>query len=149
MPPARAYNEPVSLEEERRRMYVAATRGKAQVIMWYPGQGSVPVWQLSDIVYRTGLSFFIKDLPEDVASRESAGIRKTSFGRQLYEKSSFDNHLDQRESIGFSQGDRVSHPAFGPGVVSKFVSNDKVDVLLRNAGRKLLHLEYTTLETLC
>ncbi len=145
-PPARAYNDPLSLEEERRLMYVAATRAKDQLIMCYPGQESVPVWQLSDIGYRNGLSSFIKDLPEDVASRESAGIRKISFGRQLYEKASFDNQLDQRESAGFSQGDRVRHPAFGPGVVSKFVSNDKVEVLFRNAGRKLLHLEYTTLE---
>jgi DNA helicase-2/ATP-dependent DNA helicase PcrA len=145
-PPARAYNDPLSLEEERRLMYVAATRAKDQLIMCYPGQESVPVWQLSEIGYRNGLSSFIKDLPEDVASRESAGIRKIPFGRQLYEKDSFNNHLDQRESTGFSQGDRVRHPAFGPGVVSKFVSNDKVEVLFRNAGRKLLHLEYTTLE---
>jgi DNA helicase-2/ATP-dependent DNA helicase PcrA len=145
-PPARAFNDPLSLEEERRLMYVAATRAKDQLIMCYPGQESVPVWQLSDIGYRNGLSSFIGDLPEDVASRESAGIRKISFGRQLYEKASFDNQLNQRESAGFSQGDRVRHPAFGPGVVSKFVSNDKVEVLFRNAGRKLLHLEYTTLE---
>ena len=35
---------------------------------------------------------------------------------------------------------------FGPGIVSKLVDDDKVEVLFRNAGRKLLHLQYTTLE---
>ncbi|MCK4824358.1 DUF3553 domain-containing protein, partial [bacterium] len=43
-------------------------------------------------------------------------------------------------------GDRVNHPAFGPGVVSKFIADDKVEVLFRKVGRKLLHMEYTTLE---
>jgi DNA helicase-2/ATP-dependent DNA helicase PcrA len=104
------------------------------------------VWQLSEIGYQNGLSPFIKDLPEHVASRESAGMRRLSFDPQSTEKGSFDTYLDQRKSTGFAQGDRVRHPAFGPGVVSKFVSNDKVEVLFRNAGRKLLHLEYTTLE---
>jgi DNA helicase-2/ATP-dependent DNA helicase PcrA len=43
-------------------------------------------------------------------------------------------------------GDRVRHPAFGPGVVSKLIEGNKVEVLFRNFGRKLLHLGYTSLE---
>ena len=49
-------------------------------------------------------------------------------------------------SHGLKQGDRVTHPAFGAGVVSKFVSKDKVEILFSKVGRKLLHLEYTNLE---
>ena len=45
-----------------------------------------------------------------------------------------------------SQGDKVKHPAFGQGIVSKLVDSDRVEVFFRDAGRKLLHLEYTTLE---
>jgi DNA helicase-2/ATP-dependent DNA helicase PcrA len=52
----------------------------------------------------------------------------------------------ERGTHGFSSGDKVSHPAFGPGVVSRFIADDKVEVLFRNVGRKLLHMEYTTLE---
>ncbi len=52
----------------------------------------------------------------------------------------------QTEAFGFSQGDMVKHPAFGAGVVSKFISGDKVEVLFKDVGRKLLHMEYTTLE---
>jgi len=55
-------------------------------------------------------------------------------------------HTGQTGSAEFNQGDRVRHPAFGPGVVSKFMADDKVEVVFRDAGKKLLHLEYTTLE---
>lgn len=145
-PPARAYNNPLVLEEERRLMYVAATRAKDQLIMCYPGQESVPLWQLGEGVYRNGLSSFIRGLPTDVISHESAGVPTRFSGRKWYKRSAFNYQQDQRESSGLSQGDRVRHPAFGPGVVSKLVADDKVEVLFRNAGRKLLHLEYTTLE---
>ena len=127
-------------------MYVAATRAKDQLIMCYPGQESVPLWQLGDGVYRNGLSSFIRALPTDVVSHESAGVASRFSGRKWYESGAFNYQQDQKESSDLSQGDRVRHPAFGPGVVSKLISNDKVEVLFRNAGRKLLHLEYTTLE---
>ncbi|MBW1912860.1 MAG: DUF3553 domain-containing protein [Deltaproteobacteria bacterium] len=47
---------------------------------------------------------------------------------------------------GLRPGDQVRHPAFGKGVISKFMDKEKVEVLFRDVGRKLLHLEYTTLE---
>jgi DNA helicase-2/ATP-dependent DNA helicase PcrA len=97
-------------------------------------------------VYRNGLSSFIRGLPTEVVSHESAGLRTRVSGRKWYESSAFNYQKDQKESSGLSQGDRVRHPAFGPGVVSKLIADDKVEVLFRNAGRKLLHLEYTTLE---
>ena len=51
-----------------------------------------------------------------------------------------------RNTDDLRPGDRVNHPAFGHGVVSKFLDSEKVEVLFRDVGRKLLHLEYTTLE---
>jgi DNA helicase-2/ATP-dependent DNA helicase PcrA len=145
-PPSRAYNNPLVLEEERRLMYVAATRAQDQLIMCYPGQESLPLWQQGEGVYRNGLSSFIRGLPTDVVSHESPGVPTRFSARKRYERSAFHNQQGQRESQGLSQGDRVRHPAFGPGVVSKLIADDKVEVLFRNAGRKLLHLEYTTLE---
>ena len=47
---------------------------------------------------------------------------------------------------GLRQGDRVNHPAFGRGVISKFTDQEKIEVLFSSVGRKLLHLGYTTLE---
>ena len=59
--------------------------------------------------------------------------------------------LDKRakekpSSSSLKQGDRVKHPAFGTGVIAKFLDKEKVKVLFRDVGPKLLHLEYTTLE---
>jgi hypothetical protein len=52
----------------------------------------------------------------------------------------------QEPPAGLRAGDRVNHPAFGHGVISKFVDKEKVEVLFRDFGRKLLHLGYTSLE---
>jgi DNA helicase-2/ATP-dependent DNA helicase PcrA len=145
-PPSRAYNDPLSLEEERRLLYVAATRAKDQLIICYPGQESMPVWQLSETGYQNGLSSFVRDLPEDIISRDLTGITTRHDRHKWNNRHVFSFQADQRQSSGLAQGDRVNHPAFGPGIVSKLIGDDKVEVLFRNAGRKLLHLEYTTLE---
>jgi DNA helicase-2/ATP-dependent DNA helicase PcrA len=56
--------------------------------------------------------------------------------------------LGDKQRSGLRLGDRVKHPAFGRGVVSRFMGDNKVEVLFRDVGRKLLHLEHTTLEKL-
>ena len=145
-PPFRAYGNPPALEEERRLMYVAATRAKDELILCYPGQESVPSWQWGDSGCREGMSSFIQGLPEGVICRESAGISKAFPGIGRQSSRSFGFQRNETTSSGLSQGDKVKHPAFGPGIVSKLIADDKVEVLFRNAGRKLLHLAYTTLE---
>ena len=156
-PSSMAYNNPADLEEERRLMYVASTRAKDLLIMCYPGQESMPLWQMAGTNLRQGLSSFIRDLPNAVVTYESSGAQKRFLRSQWKESGPTDyqarreethNHIstNQTGSVGFSQGDRVRHPAFGAGVVSKFVGHDKVEVIFSEAGRKLLHLEYTTLE---
>ncbi|MBK5100722.1 MAG: DUF3553 domain-containing protein [Desulfobacteraceae bacterium] len=145
-PPFRAYTNPLAMEEERRLMYVAATRAKDQLIMCYPGQESMPLWQTGGNSFGNGLSSFIRALPEEIVSYESTGFQGKMTGIEWERKSPSSSEDSHRRPYGLTQGDRVSHPAFGPGVVSKFIADDKVEVLFRNVGRKLLHLEYTTLE---
>jgi DNA helicase-2/ATP-dependent DNA helicase PcrA len=145
-PSAKAYGNSLDLEEERRLMYVAATRAKDHLIMCYPGQESIPVWQLSETGHGNGLSSFIRNLPGYVVSHQSPGLQKSFFNFKQSRSGPDHDMPGQEEPSGLSQGDRVSHPAFGPGVVSRLVGKDKVEVLFKIAGRKLLHLEYTTLE---
>lgn len=150
-PPSRAHGDPTALEEELRLMYVAATRAKDRLIMCYPGKESASSWQ----AYGRGggrsgndLSSFLQNLPHGAISHESLGVPGKMPGKWPISPYSFNKtrHNTHGESSRFSQGDRVRHPAFGPGVVSRFTGDDKVEVLFRNVGRKLLHLEYTTLE---
>lgn len=150
-PPSRAHGDPTALEEELRLMYVAATRAKDRLIMCYPGKESASSWQ----AYGRGggrsgndLSSFIQNLPHGAISHESLRVPGKMPGKWPSSPYNFNKarHNTHGESSRFSQGDRVRHPAFGPGVVSRFIGDDKVEVLFRNVGRKLLHLEYTTLE---
>jgi DNA helicase-2/ATP-dependent DNA helicase PcrA len=150
-PSGRAYGSEGGVEEERRLMYVAATRAKDRLFVCYPGGESRPSWSspaLSGAVFGNGLSSFIRELPESVMAHT------TSVRRIVRRETAFPTRLSQpapairrrRHPTGLMQGDRVRHPAFGAGVISRFLDEEKVEVLFRNAGRKLLHLEYTTLE---
>ncbi|MBW1729461.1 MAG: UvrD-helicase domain-containing protein [Deltaproteobacteria bacterium] len=136
-PSSKAYGDPLALEEERRLMYVAATRAKDELILCYPAQEAAPSWQLGWAGSQGGLSCFIRDLPFSVLAHEVSGMP------QRQQANSVDDIPGDSE---FSPGDRVNHPAFGAGVISRLVGQDKVEVLFRNVGRKLLHLAYTTLD---
>ncbi len=144
-----SYGNPSDLEEERRLMYVAATRARDQLILCYPGQETAPPWHDQTVARGrgNGLSSFIRDLPSEVVSFESAGWVDISSGRKRPQVRRIPHEIKiQSDGIALSQGDRVTHPAFGPGVISKFVGDDKVEVLFMKAGRKLLHLHYTSLQ---
>ena len=146
-PPARARASEEALEEERRLMYVAATRAKDRLILCYPGQESGRAWFASEA---RGLSSFLEALPPDVVEyRSSSGwgrgmtVRTKEMPARLADRRF--RHLSDQPA-GLRTGDRVRHPAFGQGVISKLVGDEKVEVLFRDVGRKLLHLGYTSLE---
>ena len=143
-PSPRAYNNPDDLEEERRLMYVATTRAKDRLMISYPGS-EVPAWS-GYSPGGDGLSSFIESLPRDVYRHESGKTGRFNARQRTVRPDRSTVPGAEDGSRPFSRGDRVSHPAFGPGVVSKFVSGDKVEVLFKTAGRKLLHMSYTTLE---
>ena len=148
-PSARAGGSEEGMEEERRLMYVAATRAKNTLILCYPGEETPPAWFAfgnAGMGYRGGLSSFIQALPTDVMELGSSGRQRvlSPLGRKPQRR--FEKKGKKPPSSELRSGDRVSHPAFGPGVISKFVDSEKVEVLFRDAGRKLLHLGFTTLE---
>jgi len=145
-PLAKAYANIASIEEERRLMYVAATRAKDKLIMCHPGQEELPVWQLADIGYRNGLSSFLQSLPQYVMEHDSPKLSKKRSRVKWQARKPRDSQIKKKDPSALSPGDKVKHPAFGDGIVSKFMDKQKVEVLFKDVGRKLLHLEYTTLE---
>jgi DNA helicase-2/ATP-dependent DNA helicase PcrA len=146
-PPARAGDNEAALEEERRLLYVAATRAKDRLMLCYPGQETGRAWFASEA---KGLSSFLQALPSEVAEYCSSsrwGKIMSPWGRPIPARRAdkgFRPVADQ--PTGLRAGDRVRHPAFGQGVISKLVGDEKVEVLFRDVGRKLLHLGYTSLE---
>lgn len=148
-PPAKAHSNQAAVEEERRLMYVAATRAKDFLIMCYPSQQVSQSWSTSGGAatgYRSGLSSFIRDLPEELIEFGSSQPLGRRNAIQWPAAKSRPRPPQKGHPSGLRPGDRVNHPAFGPGVISRFMDGEKVEVLFRNVGRKLLHLGYTTLE---
>jgi len=144
-PSAMSYSNPLNLEEERRLMYVAATRAKDQLIITYPGEESGPAWA-SYQRRGTGLSSFIAALPTDLYLHGYADAWNRRPHLSAMKRKAGPGETERRKELPFARGEKVRHPAFGTGVVSRFVPDNKVEILFKKAGRKLLHLEYTTLE---
>ncbi|UCF56751.1 MAG: UvrD-helicase domain-containing protein [Deltaproteobacteria bacterium] len=145
-PSAKAYSNREAIEEERRLMYVAATRAKDQLIICYPSEEARPAWQWGEVGYRSGLSCFLQALPDDVMEYGSSmpSGRRPRIQWPMGEARIYQD--DKGHPSQLRPGDRVNHPAFGQGVISKFMDDEKVEVLFRDWGPKLLHLGYTTLE---
>jgi DNA helicase-2/ATP-dependent DNA helicase PcrA len=146
-PSARASRTEDGIEEERRLMYVAATRAKDHLVLCYPGQDTGNGWNSGYGSPSRGLSSFIQALPQDLFEFRSMGAAERTEWRSTVVRGSDDVAQRSPEPRGeLRAGDRVKHPAFGHGVISKMVDQEKVEVLFRDAGRKLLHLGYTSLE---
>ena len=95
-----------------------------------------------------GLSSFIKALPGDVIEHRSFMSPYIPHGNEPI--SSMVRAPSSGSSIAdpskLKPGDRVNHPAFGTGVIAKFLGENRVEVIFKDRGIKLLHLGYTSLE---
>jgi DNA helicase II / ATP-dependent DNA helicase PcrA len=146
-PPGRSFRNSEDIEEELRLLYVATTRAKDKLIMVYPSQEfsySNGAWNDN---CQGGLSSFISALPHDVIDYHSSA---PFFGQaeKTLNTGTFTKTLNEtsKDPLSFKPGDKITHPAFGPGVIAKFQGEEKVEVIFRDWGVKLLHLGYTTLE---
>jgi DNA helicase-2/ATP-dependent DNA helicase PcrA len=157
-PSAKAGANQEAVEEERRLMYVAATRAKDRLLILYPGLESPRWWtgyQDNGNGNPGGLCSMIQSLPGQVFEHFSPGLAfqapphhwEEPSPTPFFEKPKTGHRQAPAESPpGLRPGERVRHPAFGQGVVSKILEKEKIEVLFRDAGRKVLHLGYTTLE---
>ncbi len=158
-PSQRAYSNHEELEEERRLFYVASTRAKDDLILCYPSQ---------DARYQWGLEQGFTSSRQDPVSSFLLGIPPHTLRRVEFIKglSILTGDYSSKKSLGTTPatpkiptatkkdtnleairpGAKVSHPAFGMGIVSKVLDRDKVEVLFASNGKKILHLGYSKLE---
>jgi len=158
-PLSRSYDDPKSLEEERRLFYVGITRAEDKLCFTWARQRR----RAGDFTYGT-LSTFVESVPEELVdrrrSRRLTGARTStphSGGRggyrrrdavQVDEEPDDDDTLNQ-DMPQFVKGERVVHPTFGSGSVveiSGFGRDLKVTVDFDAAGRKKLLIRYASLE---
>ena len=170
-PLARAFDDPATLEEERRLFYVGITRGEKQVYLTWARtrrrMGEITVSKKSS---------FLNPVPEHlVEQRSTPGVVRSrreygggwrsgssdygsSYGmraprRQPKFEGSDDgvyiDYSDAQDSPRFVKGERVRHPQFGGGTIrelSGFGSDLKAVIDFDELGRKKVVLRYANLQ---
>lgn len=136
-------------EEERRLLYVAATRAKRYLYLCYPKELMTPDRQFK----RVGMSPFLAELTPEHYERvgEEAGGRPEYGYVQAVPEPSSPVRRDKKLQLSltdFSKGCKVSHPFFGEGTVTRLSSPRSLDVLFDRHGLKTLHLDYAKLTVL-
>ena len=143
-PSSRAFKDDEDMEEERRLMYVATTRAKELLFIYYPGNEVAGRFYEESFYPSNGLCSFIRGISSDIVDyvRYGKGFHRDHDDYEEVEEVNY----EKSPELPLSPGDRVRHPAFGSGVISRVYNDDKVEVFFRDVGAKLLHLKYTTLE---
>jgi DNA helicase-2/ATP-dependent DNA helicase PcrA len=161
-PLSRAYDQPDTLEEERRLFYVGITRAEDKLTITWARQRR----RAGDFAYGT-LSSFADAIPEglreerrserlrlDFASTPHRG-RRSGFGRGHHEDGGgFHTDFEAADALNqdlprYVKGERVLHQTFGSGSVVEitgFGRDLKVTVDFDDAGRKKLLVRYASLE---
>jgi DNA helicase II / ATP-dependent DNA helicase PcrA len=157
-PHENSLNQADGLEEERRLMYVAVTRAKRRVYLSLAGS------RMLHGQIRYGLaSRFIEEIPPGlvrwIARQEGrvfapAAMRTPAYGQSVWAKP----RAPQRQPaptapslanlFPFKIGQSVQHAKFGQGVVLRYEGSGpdgRVEVKFRDAGVKLLALQYAKL----
>jgi len=137
-------------EEERRLLYVAATRAKKYLYLTYPRQMMTPDRQFK----RVGMSPFLSELSgglfERVSEQSAADMPFSSFQSDSLPLSAGKKKVKTKklEMTDFSVGCRVSHPFFGSGTVTQLSKARSLDIHFDRHGLKTLHLDYAKLTIL-
>ena len=135
-------------EEERRLLYVAATRAKKYLYLTYPRQMMTQDRQFR----RVGMSPFLNELSgglfERIGDRSMAGTIRLQLSEPLSPTESGKITAKKLEMTDFSVGCKVNHPFFGEGTVTKLSKARSLDILFDRHGLKTLHLDYAKLTIL-
>jgi len=145
-------------EEERRLLYVAATRAKRRLYMTYPRE----IMSVDRQFSRARLSPFLAEISPGLyissgrAQSRVSGLGDSSSGysfsmgrrggRSMSAASISRNSNKLRDASTLVQGQAVQHPFFGRGIIAKVTGERTVEVDFDRHGRKTLHLDYAKLE---
>jgi ATP-dependent DNA helicase UvrD/PcrA len=142
-------------EEERRLLYVAATRARKYLYLTYPRVLMTPDRQFK----RVGMSPFLSELRAGLFERMDSDGMDRSTPSFLTAQASASDAISLTEKIkktkktklsvkDLKKGVRVKHPFFGEGTVSGKPQGRSVDVNFSRHGLKTLHLDYAKLSIL-
>lgn len=137
-------------EEERRLLYVAATRARKHLYLTYPRELMTPDRQFR----RVGMSPFLSEISPGLYERVETGApsyfdRPSSVSREPVSVVPVTRKKEKKLSMDdLSVGLQVQHPFFGVGVIKKLSRPRSLDVKFDRHGIKTLHLDYAKLKIL-
>ena len=139
-------------EEERRLLYVAATRARKYLYLTYPRRLMTPDRQFHNV----GMSPFLTELRAGLYERLDQEYRSpaalfTPQPQVFAGPTDLPPRQKKKKKLSATDlriGVRVRHPFFGEGVVSKDMHGRSVDVAFPGHGIKTLHLDYAKLSLL-
>ncbi|MFO7807519.1 MAG: UvrD-helicase domain-containing protein [Candidatus Moraniibacteriota bacterium] len=135
-PHSRAIMNEKEMEEERRLCYVGITRAKEKAYMIFTNYRNIYGTTQSSVKSR-----FLEEINSDLIEESYSSDEGGDFFESFYEEETLaiDDNLSQNsnEMQSFADGDQVSHPDFGKGVV---ISQDDnlITVAFPKAGLKKL-----------
>ncbi|WP_457575683.1 ATP-dependent helicase [Desulfomarina sp.] len=135
-------------EEERRLLYVAATRAKKYLYLSYPRQlmgrdRRYSYAPMSPFLVELGGGLYQKI---DSASFSPDYSTSRFSGKPSIKKKTVRKPVRKLRMADFFVGCKVEHPFFGTGSVKKLSDSKSLDVLFDRHGLKTLHLDYAKLK---
>jgi DNA helicase II / ATP-dependent DNA helicase PcrA len=133
LPHSRSMLNAKEMEEERRLMYVGVTRAKERVYLLFTTErnifGSTQV---------NPPSRFLDDIPEHL-------IEKTDRQNDLYFRNNLQDGKREKSEKQFRDGDKISHPEFGDGIVLS-LDGEIATIVFKKVGIKRLSVEFAKLK---
>lgn len=131
-------------EEERRLLYVAATRAREQLFLTYPKEMLSPDRQH----LRASLSPFLREISPGLYNTiDRAGAVSVPLTSQYQEIMNLPaGPKAESARVTYQEGMQVNHAFFGIGRVVSTPGPRRVEVHFDRHGTKILHLDYAKLE---
>ena len=133
-------------EEERRLLYVAATRARRHLFLTYPRQIMTPDRKMRHTV----MSPFLREINPGLYYQREQGPTVGDFTSAGHDLGLPDPVRTRKKTISarieYLPGMSVLHPLFGPGKVKSVPGPRRVEISFDRHGDKILHLDYAKLE---
>ena len=147
-PHQRSFDDPKSMEEERRLCYVGMTRAKQRLYLVYAFRRSLYGGRMANKP-----SPYLRDIPPGLMKlRQTAARRPSSSASPAAPPPAIESPTQARPAGPlFRAGDRVRHPRFGEGIVLQseiFRGDEEVVVNFSEVGTKRLSVSLAPLEKL-
>jgi DNA helicase-2/ATP-dependent DNA helicase PcrA len=148
LPHSRSFDDPDSMEEERRLFYVGITRAKDRLYLSFAQNRSLYGYNEPSEPSR-----FLNDIPEEMweesSGRSGRSLREPARRTQTWQDSRRERTTKPAQNIQYPPGTHVVHPVWGEGMVlNSRIQDDEevVDIFFDRLGMKRVAASLARLE---